>query len=153
MCMPRRRCVQVERVFAAITMQKFVRRFLARKAFRARLRIWGMGQAAKVRTPSPCGHCRSACFPTSYAHYTGPGILTAYTPLPHPNRGQELRENDLMAEEDRLSFLVQYRDKFATDCQRVFRGFQVKPMCVCVVCVCVVCVCVVCVCVCSEASR
>jgi len=30
-----------------------------------------------------------------------------------------------MAEEDRLSFLVQYRDKFATDCQRVFRGFQV----------------------------
>ena len=31
-----------------------------------------------------------------------------------------------MAEEDRLSFLVQYRDKFATDCQRVFRGFQVK---------------------------
>ena len=32
-----------------------------------------------------------------------------------------------MAEEDRLSFLVQYRDKFATDCQRVFRGFQVQP--------------------------
>ena len=33
-----------------------------------------------------------------------------------------------MAEEDRLSFLVQYRDKFATDCQRVFRGFQVQPL-------------------------
>ena len=58
MCMPRRRCVQVEKVFAAITMQKFVRRFLARKAFRARLRIWGMGQAAKVRPPSPGGHFR-----------------------------------------------------------------------------------------------
>ena len=31
-----------------------------------------------------------------------------------------------MADEDRLSFLVMYRDKFATDCQRVFRGFQVR---------------------------
>ena len=39
---------------------------------------------------------------------------------------QCLRELDLMREEDRRSFLVQYRDRCAVDIQRVFRGLLGK---------------------------